>query len=663
MIRSRVARLPGAAQRLVEVIAVAGRPVAQRVAQNAAGLDVARRLDLVQLLRSAQLIRSTGGRDTDVIECYHDRIRETVVGTLTEDELRAHHRELAVAIQAIDETDAEALATHFRAAGDDEAAAKYVVEAARQAAEALAFDRAAELYELALVLGAATEMDRGQLLQHLGEALVNAGRGGEAGRCFLEASADAEGAASLELRGRAAEQFLRAGYIDEGMTALRSTLAEVGIALPRSPMRAVPSLLWARLRLRLRGLSYVERDESELSRSKLLRVDLLHGATVGLALVDPVTAGAFGAKQVLLSLRLGEPMRIARAVAIHAGFLSAGGIGAQHRVARVLDVARAAAERSGDPRAIALTEAMSAFAASQQGRMRETLRLSDLAEARLRAECTGVAWEVHSMQLCSLSALLYLGEFGELARRTPPLVEQAHRDGDLFATTNLRALLLPAAYLAWDEPQRARQVLEEASAVLSQRGFYFHHTCALLMNAQTDLYLGDGRLAWKRCLEGERPLEKSMLLFSQLVRGNWRAIKALSALAAAVAGEPNPARLRRVALREARRLGREGTTWCSAHATLLRAIVAAQRGQVDQAVRLLDRAAEQFDRAEWCLKGVICRRRKGELIGGDEGRALLEEASRWAAAHGVNNLDAVSECFAPGFSAPKQLGSGSNSPE
>ena len=67
---------------------------------------------------------------------------------------KAHHRRLAHALEAWGLADPEALALHFHAAEEPETAAEYVTGAARQASEALAFDRAARLYRVALNLGA-----------------------------------------------------------------------------------------------------------------------------------------------------------------------------------------------------------------------------------------------------------------------------------------------------------------------------------------------------------------------------------------------------------------------------------------------------------------------------------------------------------------------------
>src|SRR6185295_12123304 len=150
-------------------------------------------------------IRTREIETREEIEAYHDRIREVVVAGLSPDELKAHHRRLALALEVSGSVDPEWLAMHWQDAEDFERAAEYAAVAARQASEALAFERAARLYQLALDLSGTVEPEARRGLQvSLADALANDGRGAEAASSYLAAAEGALKAQALELQRRAA---------------------------------------------------------------------------------------------------------------------------------------------------------------------------------------------------------------------------------------------------------------------------------------------------------------------------------------------------------------------------------------------------------------------------------------------------------------------------
>ena len=70
------------------------------------------------------------------------------------------------------------------------------------------------------------------------------------------------------------------------------------------------------------------------------------------------------------------------------------------------------------------------------------------------------------------------------------------------------------------------------------------------------------------------------------------------------------------------------------HAALIRAGIAAQVGDVQQAIARLDLAASGFDAADMRLHAACARRRKGELLG-PAGAPLVAEADAFMASQAI----------------------------
>src|SRR5690606_3906069 len=119
----------------------------------------------------------------------------------------------------------------------------------------------------------------------------------------------AEPAVRLECQQKAAEQLLISGHIDRGLEAMSALLTEAGTTLPATPRRALASLLWHRIKLRLRGLHWEERHPSQIPREQLIRLDVYKAVAQGLALVDTVRGADFQVRGLLLALRAGDVTR------------------------------------------------------------------------------------------------------------------------------------------------------------------------------------------------------------------------------------------------------------------------------------------------------------------------------------------------------------------
>ena len=630
-LRARLAELPAPARALVEHVALAGGPLVQEVAAAAAQMDADGFAAAAAQLRAARLCRTGGALPSDLIEPYHDRVRETVVLGLDGERRRGAHERLALAFERADGGDAERIATHFREAGQPGRARRYFLDAATQARHALAFDRAARLYRLALELTPGTS----ELHASLGDALAQAGRGAEAADAFVAAAALARPDEATELKRLAADQLLRSGRIDEGLAILREVFADVGLQMPSSPRRALVSLLAARARVRLRGIVFRERKPSDLSAAELLRIDLCWSAAVGLGIVDNIRGSGFQALNLLLSLRAGEPLRIARALGFEACFSANGGMGAQKRTARLCAAAEQLAERTGDAYALAWAAAARAVSAVLEGRFSDAPAALALADARFR-DLAGTNWERTSLSRLQITSLVARGRFAELQERVPVELADALERGDLFTAVNMRTGLANLAWVAADDPAGARRVAAEAMASWSQQGFFLQHYFELLALSQIDLYEGDGARALARIHEAWPNLRRSQLLRVEYIRCLTLHLRGRAAIAAGALDEAAGAARRLEAVGEHAR-GR---------ALLLRAAIAERQNDRAGALRTLRSARAHFDAGD--LRGYLFGAHHVEArLVGDAAQAAAADA--YFAAERVRNPESFVRMMVPGL--------------
>ncbi len=451
----RVQALEPAARSLLEVVALAGVPIHQGTAADAASLTQGQFFFLSSTLRAANLARATGpGRD-DLIEPYHDRVRETVVSHLDGDARRACHERLALALERSTSADAESLARHWSEIGNHVRTAEYAEVAADQAAAALAFDRAARLYRLALDARAAAagaspasraseDLPVRALKTKLAEALTNAGRRAEAAEVRLELAHDAPPLESLDLRRRAAEQFLCSGHFEKGLVLLRAALTETGERFPRSPIVLIFWLIVARAFFRIRGLGFTSRPASEIDRKALVHVDTLRSAGSGFAMSDNIRGSYFQTRCLLAALRVGEPGRIVHALCMEVCFTSSGGSRTRARADRLLAAAEAMARDLGTPEAHASVLVARGYTDYMNGHFKLAYEALSAGEEILRDKCVGYTFEVQSTRTLLYRAIAFLGDVRGLGRRVPPVLREVVHQGDIHAEINVRTIGLDA---------------------------------------------------------------------------------------------------------------------------------------------------------------------------------------------------------------------------
>jgi hypothetical protein len=303
------------------------------------------------------------------------------------------------------------------------------------------------------------------------------------------------------------------------------------------------------------------------------------------------------------------------------------------------------------PRALGQVALTSGVARYLLGDFRQGLTLLDEGAEILTTSCTGVNWELDTVQFFTLNCLAYLGELAELCKRAPAYLHTATERGDVYGAVNLRIGLANIVWLVRDDPQGSREEIREAMSAWSKRGFHLEHFYELSAVTNTDLYAGGAQVAYDRVRARWPHLRRSMLMRIQLVRVAAWGYRARSALACAeLGGATVQERLREVEA-DARRLEAEQTGWAAPLATLLRAGVAALRTSRSDArvVALLRDAERGFAGSEMKLYLAATRLQLGRAMGGEEGRALAERAETWLRSETVKAPERLVAMLTPGL--------------
>jgi serine/threonine protein kinase/tetratricopeptide (TPR) repeat protein len=644
---ARLDALPAAARGLLEVVAVAGGPVDVRLAAAAAGVQAEARTALATL-RGEHLVL-TG--DENAVETYHDRIREVVLGSLGSEGVRERHRQLAFAMEAAGGRDSDALALHFREAGEWERAADYAQMAAEQAAAGLAFDRAARLYRLALEFKPQNDPGRGELTCRLADALANAGRGIKAAKLYLAAAAVMPAEAGLDLRRRATGQLLRAGQISEGSATMRKIVAEVGLTIPSTPRGMLTALTYERARLKLRGLTLRERDPASMDRADLARLAVCRTIASSVGIHDPLLAALFQARHLNLSLKTGHVFHAAIALAAEVAHSSARGESGRERTERTATQATALAQRLADALPRGLLALARGIAAFHFGRWQEAIGVFDRAEQILRGECVGAGYEVTTAQAFRLVTMFMLGEMRTLGARMANFIAEARERDDAWADTFLRAGPQVGYWLADDDLPRARAELAYVQQRWPDDAPNLPRLWTFIGGMHIEFYAGEAASAWGRVGREWDDFSRSFLFHGQWGRVLLHVLRAGAALGRLHAdhGESERAGLLRVVEADLDGLKGERTLWATPFVELVNAGLMVVYKQHERAVQGLRAAEQGFRAVDMALYAAAARRRCGQFLGGSAGAELVGAADMAMNELGVRRPERMVRVLAPGF--------------
>lgn len=647
LLLARIQSLSSDTRWVLELACAAFDPVSQDVLERASGMSRAVFSRHLSTLRVGSFVRCFVQEGEDYVSPSHLVVATTVLEQTDKAGPRAFEK-LSAALQAREGTRASPRLVRVQLeSADVDAAAESALLAASEATRALSFQRAAELFSLAIShIPAAEDEAFYTLLRSYAETLSNAGWSLAAAHTFRKAAQLAKTADAIHMRQRAVDHLLRAAEHDMALDAVRELLASFGSKIPSTPRSAFWILVSRRIYLALRGLGYREVSEGQVSESELRHVDALWSVGTRLSMVDIMRGGDLLARGLIAALRIGEPMRVARALCTESWTVLGYDRAYTERMSQTLETARNLVEREASPFIdghYKLAEGMASFArfAVTEG----ITRVRD-AERVFRDGCNHATWEVSVAQAYQLIGLALSARFAETAARYEVWTEEAQERGDVWGAAQLVTIGAVGVKLARDLPNEAAEDVRSA-ALRWQDAKILHvqHLFGMVTAGYIDLYRAVPR--------GLEVLEQRWGLFKRqfflqvrLSRGLLYELRGRARLLSAHL--TRDARLLRGAESDARTLLQQDEPPERGFGKLILANVCVQRGHKERALELLRAAIEDLEPQGLELWSLSARCVLGRLMGGELGREVYREAYATLGARGAKNPTRIIEMMLPG---------------
>ncbi len=653
LMRARIGTLSPEDRALLELSALSGAAQPSSVLMDAAGTkDRSRFRDLCVM----RLLRWTGEDDHEVVQIYHDRLRDFIVGALDPQTKVKHHRSLLSVLEASRSPDAEQLMDHALAAGERARAHTHARAAAERAEAALAFAQAARLYAVALEQAEASA-PRAALHALLAEAKANAGLSTDAAPEFERALAAVEREAPWEierrgfLRRRAGEQYLKAGHFNDGLRLMEAFLADAKVALPRSGKGALAVSARRRVQLYLRGFEFQPRASAEIAPQVRSRLDDLWAATTALSMMDPVRADGVGLLHFLEALEAGETSHVARSLGYEAAFAALIGTHRLRKKAKeLLERNRLWLGAGSGPYERAFHELGAGSSAFFHSDWDEAVRACDAAAQGFRSECRGAEYEAAVAMVFSLQALGQSGRVAELVKRIPAAIREADARGDLFAANNYRGGFHALGRIAAGQIGEVQADVQKVVKTWKPGFYQMHAYHRVFAGVAADLYVEDPASAVARIEEDWPELEAGLFLWMELpaTELRWTRARAALALASRRGGQERRRLLHQVESLTGK-IERATIRAATSHAASLRAGIAAVEGRTDAVIPQLRKALHGYGAAGMAIHREVARWHLGRLIGGSAGQPLLAEVTAWTEREGVPEMAPLARAIAPGL--------------
>ncbi len=553
-------------------VSLSAQPIPPEVAEAAAGLS-GRLREPLQLLRASRL---------DSHRCEHRpaEYRELSRSHSRGSRHRARRRPAAGLAHAAGDAWERRVSRARRRSSrtierpvTDVKTTQYAQVAAERATTALAFDRAAEFFELLATLEQDAERKR-EWLEKRGEALVNAGEGRKAADAFraaLEFAADED--VAIRLQTRQAAELIRAAYVEDAMVVLRSLLPRKSASACPKPTHRHSNAEACTTRCSARSAHECRSGSCAPAAARSCCAGRRAGGDQRAVVFRVARAG----KRAERAGRLARgPAGRAQASRHGADRVVRPRVGSRNafmnRALELIAEAHVLSDRLGDPWMKGRTQLASGIFYKMNGRWKEGVERLDTSIATF-ATCRGVRWEIETANTLRYDALVLDGRMGTHGTRAArPAVRDAEQRGDRYTINTVSVRFGPVLRMAIDQYDRASKEFDDSCSLLPEGAFVLLRRLEVCSGIDLELYGRNPTAAtiaspkrgrnWRRCVACGRTDESSCCSIVHASR--WRLRRRRKSGAGGASACARPRRCRHA---------RPEAPWAEALASLVRATV------------------------------------------------------------------------------------------
>lgn len=522
-------RLPQALRSPLELLALLDQPLSWPVLFQTLQKPPLLQAWLEQLLELGW-IKTAGTRLLRVVEFAHFQHRRAVLSSLLPAHKRALALQLAQVLETLEGSKHEALAELYLEAEAWEQAMAQLLTRADSALAQGAVALALSLFQRAEPLQARLRWTPAQQVRFLirfSQCCQLAGEGLYAAELLERAYvlSPPHAPETDELLRAAALHYAVCGALEKGLSLMQLQLARYGLALRRPVWQRILSVMWSLVAIQVLWpwRNHWKRVPTVAEQHYL---DVCASVVQSLGLIDPLTAAEFQGRRMRLLLRVHDPRRLFKALAMEVFCFSAGGVLSFGWVEKMRQEAEVLLETLGlqHLRGSWMLQLGKAYHHQCRWRACEALcgpalqELQQLMRQKVNSLDNIDAIRMVSARIYGMESAFQRGDFVAHAAWMAGMLEDATQRQQRHVKVHLLTVGLPFQTLVEDRPEDFLPLFELGRAAWPFQETHLQHFFWTHSLARYQLYQGEAEAAVKTLLPVGRAFWSSMLMFPQHMR-------------------------------------------------------------------------------------------------------------------------------------------------